>query len=102
MVNQVHNNESLILNKIYWFSIKGDGLIQLHELRDVLSACMEENGMKFSDDQLDELTLALYEDAAASADPQHLQNSNAVGLDYEQLRAQMAKQPGLLDNLSIR
>ena len=73
----------------------------MNELKAVMAACTEENGMKFSDEQLDQLTLALYEDAMDSADSQ--QTGNQVdGLEYEQLRAQMAKQPGLLDNLSIR
>lgn len=30
----------------------GDGLIQHKELHDVIRACMEENGMEFSDEQV--------------------------------------------------
>lgn len=74
----------------------------MNELRAVLAACTEENGMKFSDRQLNQLTLALYEDAMDSGDPEQFESEMIAGLQYEQLRAQMAKQPGLLDNLSIR
>lgn len=77
----------------------GDGLIRLPELRDVLKACSEENGLKFSDEQLDQLTLALYEDAAEVEDNNARRSTN--GITYGQLRAQMIKHPGLLDNLSI-
>lgn len=77
----------------------GDGLIQIQELRAVLAACSEESGMAFSPQQLDQLTLALYEDAAEMQEPD---DCSASGIGYDQLRAQMAAQPGLLDNLSIR
>ena len=81
--------------RIYWNS--GDGLIQPHELKAVLAACSAENGMKFSEEQLDQLTEALYEDAAADGTDQQ-----DMGIGFDELKAQMAKQPGLLDNLSIR
>ena len=79
----------------------GDGLIKLHELKAVLAACSEENGMKFSDEQLDQLTWALYEDAMDCRDGDS-KAAPGAGLEYEHLLAQMAKHPGLLDNLSIR
>lgn len=50
---------------IFFFSsyIWGDGLIQREELQHVMRACMDENGMKFSDTQIDDLTRAMFEDA---------------------------------------
>nr|CAH0104031.1 unnamed protein product [Daphnia galeata] len=77
----------------------GDGLIQLHDLRSVLRACTEENKMNFSDEQLDQLTLALYEDAVDSVDGNV---SAANGLEFEHLKAQLEKHPGLIDELSFR
>lgn len=71
----------------------GDGLIQQSELQKVMKACMEENGMKFSDEQIEDLTLAMFEDADT-------QNTGAIS--YESLKAQLEKHDGLLENLSIR
>ena len=72
-------------------------MIKLEELKSVLTACSEENGMKFSDEQMDQLTLALYEDAKQRED-----DEPDDGIGFEELKAQMAKQPGLLENLSTR
>jgi Ca2+-binding EF-hand superfamily protein len=54
---------------------------------------MEENGMKFSEEQIDDLTMALFEDA----DP-----DNRGTITYEALKNQLGKHGGLLENLSIR
>ena len=43
------------LFKVY--DVDGDGLIQQEELQQVMTACMEENGMKFSDEQIRKYTL---------------------------------------------
>ena len=58
-----------------------------------MKACMEENGMKFSNEQIEDLTLALFEDA---------DTENQGTITYEALKAQLLKHPGLLENLSIR
>lgn len=73
--------------------IKGDGLIQLRELEHVMRACMEENGMKFSDEQIEDLTLALFEDA---------DQGNRGAITFEALKKQLEKHDGLLENLTIR
>ena len=45
----------------------GDGLIQEKELAHVMRACMDENGMKFDEGEVDELTrYKLAHDSAAS------------------------------------
>lgn len=80
--------------------IAGDGLIQLHDLKAVLKACTEENKMTFSEEQLDQLALALYEDAVDSVDSNTPSASN--GLEFEHLKAQLDKHPGLIDELSFR
>ncbi|XP_046447189.1 NADPH oxidase 5-like [Daphnia pulex] len=77
----------------------GDGIIKLSELKAVLKACVEENGMKFSEMQLDELTIALYDDARDSSDD--VNRASAKGLSFDELKTQMTKHPGLLENLSI-
>lgn len=54
---------------------------------------MEENGMKFSEDQIENLTMALFEDA---------DSDNRGAITYEALKNQLEKHDGLLENLSIR
>lgn len=71
----------------------GDGLIQLRELEHVLRACMEENGMRFSDEQIEDLTIALFEDA---------DQGNRGAITFEALKRQLEKHEGLLENLTIR
>ncbi|XP_054736668.1 uncharacterized protein LOC129243576 isoform X1 [Anastrepha obliqua] len=78
------------LFKVY--DIDGDGLIQHKELHDVIRACMEENGMEFSEEQIEDLTTAMFEDA----DPY-----NRGEITYEALKNQISKHGGLLENLSI-
>ena len=53
--------------------------------------------MQFNEEQLDQLTQVLYDDALNN-DKESVQD----GIRYEQLKAQMMKHPGLLENLSIR
>ncbi|XP_064292875.1 NADPH oxidase 5 isoform X2 [Plodia interpunctella] len=74
------------------YDMDGDGLIQQRELQHVLWACMEENGMVFSDEQLTQLTRAMFEDADAEG---------RGAITYEALRHQLAKHEGLRENLSI-
>lgn len=54
---------------------------------------MEENGMKFSDEQIEDLTLALFEDA---------DQGNRGAITFEALKKQLEKHDGLLENLTIR
>lgn len=58
-----------------------------------MRACMEENGMQFSEEQIADLTMAMFEDA----------DTNSRGaITYEALKNQLEKHGGLLENLSIR
>jgi len=41
--------------------ILGDGLIQEKELQHVMRACMDENGMRFDEGEVDDLTRALFQ-----------------------------------------
>ncbi|CAG5006751.1 unnamed protein product [Parnassius apollo] len=87
---QTPEDKIKFLFKVY--DLDGDGLIQHRELQHVMRACMEENGMTFSDDQLLELTGAMFEDA-------DVEQRGAI--TYEALRDQLSKHGGLLENLSI-
>ncbi|XP_014613569.1 PREDICTED: NADPH oxidase 5 [Polistes canadensis] len=74
------------------YDIDDDGFIQYRELEHVMRACMEENGMKFSDEQIEELTIALFEDA---------DTCNRGAITLEGLKKQLEKHDGFLENLSI-
>ncbi|KAJ8925948.1 hypothetical protein NQ315_009801, partial [Exocentrus adspersus] len=78
------------LFKVY--DLDGDGLIQHKELQHVMRACMEENGMKFSEEQIVDLTIAMFEDA---------DTNNRGAITYEALKNQLEKHGGLLENLTI-
>ena len=71
-----------------------------------MRACMDENGMKFDEGEVDELTRALFHDATvvtnSSGAPSTL-NSGAAsgGITFDALKAQLTKHDGLLQNLSI-
>ncbi|KAK1129558.1 hypothetical protein K0M31_019275 [Melipona bicolor] len=78
------------LFKVY--DIDGDGLIQLRELEHVMRACMEENGIQFNEEQIEELTIALFDDA---------DQANRGAITFEALKKQLEKHEGLLENLSI-
>lgn len=54
--------------------------------------------MQFSEQELNQLAETLYEDAKGQQQSEVVEN----GIDYEQLKAQLSKHPGLLENLSIR
>ena len=72
---------------------QGNGHVDFEDLRTVLKACMGESALHFSDDQLDELTRALIEDADAT---------NSGSLTFEELQTALGKHPGLVENLSFR
>ncbi|KAH9636070.1 hypothetical protein HF086_016944, partial [Spodoptera exigua] len=88
---QTPEDKIRFLFKVY--DLDGDGLIQHRELQHVMRACMEENGMQFSDDQLLELTTAMFDDA---------DTERRGAITYDALKKQLESHDGLLENLSIR
>ncbi|CAG9862830.1 unnamed protein product [Phyllotreta striolata] len=87
---QTPEDKIRFLFKVY--DLDGDGLIQHKELQHVMRACMEENGMQFSEEQIADLTMAMFEDA---------DTNNRGAITYEALKNQLEKHGGLLENLSI-
>jgi NADPH oxidase 5 len=85
---QSSENKIKFLFKVY--DLDGDGLIQREELQHVMKACMEENGMKFSETQIDDLTKAMFDDA----DP-----NNRGGLHSIQLQLLLLNSTSLFDFL---
>ncbi|KAG5675924.1 hypothetical protein PVAND_005781 [Polypedilum vanderplanki] len=87
---QTSEDKIKFLFKVY--DLDGDGLIQHEELQHVMRACMEENGMKFTETQIDDLTRAMFEDA---------DTEQRSAITFEALTNQLTKHGGLLENLSI-
>lgn len=71
----------------------GNGHIDFEELRTVLESCMGESALQFTDDQLDELTNTLLEDADAD---------NSGSVTFEELQSALSRHPGLVENLTFR
>ena len=71
----------------------GSGHILFEELRTVLKSCMGESALQFNDDQLDELTRTLLEDADAT---------NSGSITFEELQSALSRHPGLVENLTFR
>ena len=65
-----------------------------------MRACMDENGMKFDEGEVDELTRALFHDATVVTSTSN-SNGAAGGITFDALKAQLTKHDGLLQNLSI-
>ncbi len=107
--------KDIILKNIFVFFYPDDGLIQQSDLRSVMTACMEENGMRFDEKEIEDLAHALYEDAAGLAadqdqdqeeeeeeDGEGGSSAASRGITIEDLKAELAKHDGLLENLSIK
>ena len=66
---------------------------------------MDENGMKFDEGEVDELTRALFHDAtvvcSSSSTSSNANEVNSGGITFDALKAQLTKHDGLLQNLSI-
>ena len=82
-----------LLRNPEYFTLLGNGYIDFDELRLVLKSCMDESALKFSEDKLDELTRALFEDA---------DTDNSGTISFEELQAELDKHPGVVENLTIR
>ncbi|KAK3594669.1 hypothetical protein CHS0354_016334 [Potamilus streckersoni] len=74
------------------YDVDGSGTIDIDELRTVLKSCMEESCLSLTEENLDNLTDALFE----SAD-----EDGSGTITFEELNAELDKHPGLLENLTI-
>lgn len=75
------------------FLFSGSGSIDREELKTVLRSCMEESSLSLSEEDLDDLTDALFD--AADED-------NSGSITFEELKAELEKHPGVIENLTIR
>ena len=76
-------------------SIAGRGGLEEHELLKVLKASMEENGMKFDGQELEDLTHALWEDAMG-------EDSQGKRMTISDFKGQLKRHPGFADGLAER
>ena len=70
----------------------GNGHIDYNELYTVLKFCMDESTLQFSDETLDELTRAVFDDA---------DEDNSGTITFEELKQELERHPGVLENLTI-
>jgi len=78
------------LFKVY--DLNDDGLIDESDLREVMKACMVENGMHFDEKEVSDLATALFEDAV---------QEGCSGITVDDLKDQLQRHEGLLENLTI-
>ncbi|XP_013785082.1 NADPH oxidase 5-like [Limulus polyphemus] len=74
------------------YDVDGDGLIQMKDFRNVIHACMEENGLKFSEEQTEDLTMALFKDADIDG---------SGNISFQNFKTQLESHPGLAENFSM-
>ncbi len=76
-----------------YFCIVGSGTIDRDELKTVLMSCMVESSMQISNDDMQELTDVLFDDAD--------EDGNGA-ITFEELVGELEKYPALNDNLTLR
>lgn len=74
------------------YDLNDDNTIQFSELRSVISECMKENGLIFSENEIDELTRMLFEDA---------DTDGSGSITFNEFRDQLQRHPAFLENLSL-
>ena len=75
------------------FLSSGDGRIDPIEMKEVLNTCVTESSMRFSDDHLEQLVLAIFQEA-------HTDEKGDIS--FEALKAVLDKHPDIWENLKIR
>ena len=71
----------------------GNGTIDRDELKVVLQSCMEESAMQLSDEDLEDLTDALFDEA---------DEDGSGAITFDELVGELDKFPGVMENLTMR
>ncbi|XP_055948643.1 NADPH oxidase 5-like [Argiope bruennichi] len=74
------------------YDINNDGYIEFNELRSVISECMKENGLQFGEEETDELTRMLFEDA---------DTDGSGTITFTEFKNQLERQPAFMENLTL-
>ncbi|XP_054713586.1 NADPH oxidase 5-like [Uloborus diversus] len=74
------------------YDLNNDGTIQFSELRNVISECMKENGLKFEECEIDELTKMLFEDA---------DTDGSGTITFNEFKNQLERHPAFMQNLTL-
>ena len=95
--NIPHNiGSALLLPSNLWPApptFSASGLIDRDELKVVLQSCMEESAMQLSDEDLQDLTDALFDEA---------DEDGSGAITFEELVGELEKFPGVMENLTMR
>lgn len=73
------------------FDTDDDGYLQDYDLRAVIEACIQENGMKFNETELEKLSNAIFQDG---------RKEGFDHLTLEDFKNQLSRREGLVENLS--
>ncbi|KAK7481433.1 hypothetical protein BaRGS_00027284, partial [Batillaria attramentaria] len=82
----------LFTKSVFLHPFIASGTISREELYTVLLSCMEESSLNLSDENLDALTDALFEDA---------DTDKSGEISFDELKEQLEKNPGVMSNLTI-
>lgn len=74
------------------YDTDGDGVLQEENFREVLKACMTENGMEFDEEEVDHLASVLFADGC---------KNGADHMTLDDFREQLQRQEGLVKNMGI-
>ena len=74
------------------YDTDGDGVLQEENFREVLKACMTENGMEFDDEEVDHLASVLFTDGC---------KDGADHMTLDDFKEQLSRQEGLVKNMGI-
>ncbi|GBN70758.1 hypothetical protein AVEN_201012-1, partial [Araneus ventricosus] len=85
--NSSANVEELILS-----ILSDDGNIEFSELRNVISECMKENGLQFDEEETNELTRMLFDDA---------DTDGSGTITFAEFKNQLERQPAFMENLTL-
>ena len=78
---------------LFFLILLGDGNLDIDELMTVLRSCLVESSVQLSEDDLENLTLVLFEAT---------DTNNSGQISFEEFQTELEKHPGVIENLTIR
>ena len=73
--------------------ISGDGSLSLDEINQILSSCMAESDLTFTDEQIKELSSVVFSSADVNKDGK---------IEFDEFKNELLKYPAIISNLSLR
>ena len=80
-------------NSISTWYVTGRGYLEAEQLRTLLCSCMEESCLKLTEEDIEDLTMALLRSAG---------KDETEAMTFDELLQLLERHPGLMDNLTFR